>query len=553
MPRFQLMPRAWCLYYHTIRYLKPVQIYGRLLFRLRRPRPNLRPAPPLRSPKSKWAIPATRSPSLIGPEEFRLLGRIARLSDVGWDGRSMDKLWRYNQHYFDDLNARDAERRRAWHHALLLRWVRDNPPGSGVGWEPYPTALRIVNWIKWALADGSLPPECLGSLAVQARWLMKKLEFHLLGNHLLAEAKALIFAGLFFSGKEADQWLARGMRIWRDQLPKQVLSDGGHFERSPMYHSIILEDVLDVWNLFQCYLPSIPGWQSEAESWLRTSLRMRRWLVHMCHPDGEISFFNDAAIGIAASPAELHKYAVRLGAPFVEPAGEGIAYLGDSGYLRCSIGKAVAFMDVGPLAPDHLPGHAHADTLSFELSVASSRILVNSGTSCYGRGAERLRQRGTAAHNTVVIDNLDSSEVWSGFRVARRAKPTGLCIQQSQEHTTVTCAHDGYRRLPGQPLHERTWVLSSDALQVHDRIVGGYRNAEARFHWSPDCHVQVEERGRTGKALLSNGVRVIWEIQRGHGRIEQSTYHPRFGESWINRCLVVDLEKGESTVRFAWQ
>ena len=85
----------------------------------------------------------------------------------------------------------------------------------------------------------------------------------------------------------------------------------------------------------------------------------------------------------------------------------------------------MALLDVAPVGPDYLPGHAHADTLSFELSLFGQRVLVNSGTSQYEAGPERSRQRGTAAHNTVIVDGHDSSEVWAGFRVARRASSRG--------------------------------------------------------------------------------------------------------------------------------
>ncbi|MEN9780004.1 MAG: hypothetical protein RL014_1152 [Pseudomonadota bacterium] len=104
----------------------------------------------------------------------------------------------------------------------------------------------------------------------------------------------------------------------------------------------------------------------------------------------------------------------------------------DSGYVRLDNGPAVALLDVAPVGPDYLPGHAHADTLSFELSVGAQRVLVNSGTSCYGSSAERLRQRGTAAHNTVVVNGQDSSEVWGGFRVARRPLPARRGSQRTE-------------------------------------------------------------------------------------------------------------------------
>jgi len=113
-----------------------------------------------------------------------------------------EKLWLYNLHYFDDLVSCDAENKRELHSGWIKKWVQENPPGEGNGWEPYPTSLRIVNWIKWGVAGNCLSDEVLHSLAVQARYLLKKLEYHLLGNHLFANAnanaKALIFAGLFF-------------------------------------------------------------------------------------------------------------------------------------------------------------------------------------------------------------------------------------------------------------------------------------------------------------------------------------------------------------------
>src|SRR5690606_24123414 len=113
----------------------------------------------------------------------------------------------------------------------------------GTGWEPYPTSRRIVRWIQWARsgaarAGGAPSRALLDSLATQARWLARRLEWHLLGNHLWSNAKALIHAGCFFAGAEADAWRARGERILEHQLAEQVLGDGGHFELSPMYHAL---------------------------------------------------------------------------------------------------------------------------------------------------------------------------------------------------------------------------------------------------------------------------------------------------------------------------
>ena len=150
----------------------------------------------------------------------------------------------------------------------------------------------------------------------------------------------------------------------------------------------------------------------------------------------------------------------------------------------------VALLDVAPIGPDYLPGHAHADTLSFELSLFGQRVLVNSGTSCYGMGTERLLQRGTATHNTVAINGQDSSEVWGGFRVARRARPFGLRIEESESGLKVVCAHDGYTRLPGRPIHRREWCFSGGAMEIVDTIEGGFDEAVGRLFFHPGLSLE---------------------------------------------------------------
>ena len=93
-----------------------------------------------------------------------------------------------------------------------------------------------------------------------------------------------------------------------------------------------------------------------------------------------------------------------------------------SGYVRMEMKSAVLLIDFADIGPKYLPGHAHADSLSFELSLFKQRIFVNSGVSTYASGRARHFERSTAAHNTVTVDKLDSSEVWSSFRVGRKAK-----------------------------------------------------------------------------------------------------------------------------------
>lgn len=537
-------------FWRTVKYLRQEQIFGRIWFKLYKPAVDLRQAPAIRIQNGKWRRPAQRRPSLTGPFSFIFLNEPHDLDDIGWDDPSIAKLWRYNLHYFDDLNAIDADARRQWQFDLVTRWLRDNPPARGTGWEPYPTSLRIVNWCKWILGaplQTQIRDSVIQSLAVQSRWLRRRLERHLLGNHLLVNAKALVFAGLFFSGGEAKEWLRTGCSILQDQLAEQVLEDGGHFERSPMYHALVLEDVLDVINVLRAY--GVADWRVRelAGNLAHMVPDMLQWLRNMCHPDGEISFFNDAAIGIAPSLASLENYAARLGISSEQELGRDSVQMRQSGYLRLEQGDAVVILDVAPIGPDYLPGHAHADTLSFELSLFGKRVIVNGGTSCYGVGQRRLFERSTSAHSTVEIDGQDSSEVWSGFRVGRRARPFDLEVEPAR----VACAHDGYRYLPGAPIHRREWELRRGALVVKDVIVGSYSTATARYLLHPSVTARLESDCRLVLELDAKRHLVV-TIEKGSAALRPATYAPEFGLVLPTQALEVRLMDGRAITSWNW-
>lgn len=527
------------LHFHSLRYLRPVQVWGRLLFRLLKPSPDLRAPPPQRAVPSEWRHPAERRTSMIGPYSFRFLNEDGAVT-VGseWKVPGRSKLWQYNVHYFDDLNALRSSERVSWHQPLVDRWINDNGPGSGVGWEPYPTSLRIVNWIKWAWSGNALTAAAQASLAIQARWLVRRLETHLMGNHLFANAKALVFAGCFFEGPEASSWLKEGMNILVREIPEQILPDGGHFERSTMYHALALEDMLDLVNLATACPVPFASWAPQVSLWPEVVRRMGRWLSAMCHPDGEIAFFNDAAMGIAPTPSALAEYAERLGIKWELEHNDGVVWLEHSGYVRAQIHGAVLLIDVAPVGPDYLPAHAHADTLTFELSLYEQRVVVNSGTSCYGLGEQRELERATAAHNTVEVEGKNSSEVWGGFRVARRARPFGVVVREAEDTIRIEGAHDGYRRWSRPVIHRRSWELRAGMLQVVDRLEGRAGKAIARVHFHPDLRLEDENNG--GVARWDHGI-ITWASECCESSIVASTWHPEFGVSVPASALALQL------------
>lgn len=524
----------------TVRYLRPEQVVGRIVHAGLRTTPDLRPAPPLRTLAGPWVTPAPRAASFHPPSSFRFLNEpgevlCARDWQVGHE-----LLWRYNLHYFDDLLSAEARQDPESRRELIWRWISENSPG-GVGWAPYPTSLRIVNWLKAALGGFPLPGAARDSLAVQARWLAGRLEWHLLGNHLLANAKALAFAGLAFEGPEADGWLRTALQLLARELPEQILADGGHFERSPMYQAIILEDLLDLLNLARAF--GVEGQPVFRELPGRIAA-MRGWLAAMTHPDGRIAFFNDAAFGIAPEPAELDAYATRLGLPALPPGAAPVTELQPSGYVRLQMGPAVALLDVAPVGPDYLPGHAHADTLSFELSLDATRVVVNGGTSVYGSGPRRQAERATRAHSTVEVDGENSSEVWSGFRVGRRARVRDLAVQQGAGAVIVAAAHDGYAWRPGRPIHRRRWTLTPRSLSIQDRIEGRAGPAVARFHLGPDVEA--------GEPLRLPGGRLVSWTTSAPAEIAPDEWAPEFGVRLPTRQIEAPLIDGGLETRFEW-
>jgi len=456
------------------------------------------------------------------------------------------RLWRYNLHYFDDLAATDSNHRLPQQAALIDRWILENPPARGTGWEPYPTSLRIVNWCKWLLLHGVSSKSLLHSLAVQTRWLERRLEYHLLGNHLWANGKALVFAGAYFDGPEADRWLAVGLAILRRELEEQVLADGAHFERSSMYHALFVEDLLDLSNLAAAFGDRIP--ETDRQRWRAVLPSMIAWLRAVSHGD-VLAHFNDVAQGIAPLPSTLTDYADRLAIDGQSPLPTAEKMLAGSGLVRLALGDAVVIADVAPLGPDYMPGHAHADTLSFECEVRGHRLFVNEGTSTYEPNAARLLQRGTGAHNTVVVDGADSSEVWSSFRVARRARIVASAISQQDASITLVGAHDGYQRLPGRVLHRRTWRLGTRCLDVTDELQGRFASAEARLLMAPGWMARLTDNQ---VSLEGPGGPVLLTFTGGSPTVEDAFYHPGFGSSERTQRIRATISGPRLVTRIEW-
>lgn len=516
-------------YYHTLKYCRPSQLIWRCYYQWWRPRPNSRLSVALADYQVKTQVPfLPKSDQLIDEKNCCLLNETHDISHASiWRDPSKSTLWLYHLHYFHYLHNADPA---VGHQALIQRWIAENPAPDSPGWDSYPLSMRIINWIKFHLQGHPLDTSALQSLQTQVCYLQSRLEYHLLGNHLLVNAKALVFAGLFFSGVDAKQCLAKGLDILNQQFAEQFLADGGHFELSPMYHALILEDILDMINVMEIYQHPVPS------IWFYLAERMQTWLQTLLHPDGEISFFNDAAMAMASTPQSLCDYAVALNLLPPPPLDEEILFLSSSGYIRVTQNDMVALLDVANIAANYLPGHTHADTLSFELSLGKQRIFVNSGTSCYGNTAERQRQRSTGAHNTLTVDDKNSSGVWAGFRVGKRARINDVVIE-SDPHS-VSASHDGYSPI----IHRRHWQFAPQKLAIVDSIEGtGTHWIKLHLHLHPALKIS-EITHSTTLTLSTEHNDIECKFPPGCAiKVLPSTWHPQFGMAIPNQKIEISI------------
>ena len=551
-------------YWRTLRHLRLSQIAYQLYYRLV-PAPRAQRLGGLQ-PRSglqglAFAMPVVPAGLDAGTISFLNHARPLPADAVDWVSAAETKLWRYNLHYFDWLHWPVYPT--AMKRQLVESWIANNPPTTGDGWEPYPVSLRVVNWIKWwtssEFADQPPPTGWLDSLATQLAWLDKRLEYHLLANHLLKNGKALFFGGVFFSGPVADRWRKRGLEILLREADEQILADGGHYERSPMYHCIVLEDYLDVINLIRGAPGLVPA---DAEARLRAAAgRALQFLVDITAGDGRIPLFNDAAFGIAAEPGVLLDYGANLaGAPSgailddeIAPEGAPAAgraptriFLPDTGYYGYRCGGDSLIVDCGPVGPDYQPGHAHCDTLSYELCVDGQRVVVDTGTHSYGLDDLRHQARRTRSHNTVELDGAEQSEIWGAFRVGRRAKPGQPVLSAWQDGRLLfSGSHDGYGHLPGEPRHERRIVMAVQGCwEVHDLISGnpGSRHqALSCIHLDPQFSVRQEKQGVFVLLQAKAGLALRLTVTCGSAAIVKSGYHfPEFGLCQENNVICVE-------------
>lgn len=381
---------------------------------------------------------------------------------AGWNFTGNGMLWAYNQNYFDFINQEEIDTDTAC--GWIDKFVEELPQNR-IGLDPYPTALRALNWVKFFCQHPeTVTKERMDSLYSQYLLLQKKLEYHLLGNHLLEDSFSLTVGGFYFGDERMKK---KGTRLMLQELREQILPDGAHYEQSPMYHCILLDRLLDVYN-FTGIAELVPIAQ-----------RMLGHLESICYKDGTWPFFGDAALGIAPTPKAIKDYARRLGITWEAHP------LRECGYRKMQSERMEAFVDMGNIIATYQPGHSHADALTFELRIDGKPFIVDTGISTYDKSKRRQLERSTAAHNTVTSQGRSSSEVWGGFRVGKRCHVK--CIKD--EGNCIEAEHNGFGSV-----HRRQFSINNNQFIIAD------------FCKVEDCVAHLHFDPATGDISINNNI-----------------------------------------------
>lgn len=573
---FFLSPANWPLFYHTAVNMRPRQLAGVVERKLRHavvPRVPYdfdgryeRAVPP--SPSASTAAFRSNSSTLrttLGRDhraECReraaeaAVGRVTLVGDtrtvtgrdgVEWDSETVTRppdLWREQFHGFQFLRwpvfGHETPSSCGWDPRTFSQWILDwhRSPSTRVGneaylrraWTPYSVSLRVLNWCRyyaWAAAEMSPQADRTFRRCIfkNALFLTNHIEEDVGGNHLVENGAALVAAGLLFED-EPQGWAETGVEIL-SRASDQFLDDGGHFERSPMYHVLVLTRYLTVVDLLRKSGRHCP------RSIVETAASATEFLRAIRPPDGRIPLFNDSVFDQALRIRECLTYAERVGIAPDDPTETTADANTESGYYWLGEGASRLLVDGGDGGPPHLPGHTHNDPFSFLLWVDGVRLLTDTGVYDYRPTARRQHARSVRAHNTVQIGTTEPVDIGGRYLAGRRLDPTVSYARTDG----VTVFEGRYSKRSGRgPDYEHCrrvaagdrWWLVDDRVEAPEG-----RPFVGRFHCHPD--VVVENDGPSESLALSSsdsGVIARAHSLTGSFECDTSQYFPAFGTEY---------------------
>lgn len=500
--------------------------------------------------------------------DFRHMGEWTFRDGIKWSYKHNDSIswfWDLNRHaYFLSLAKAYYYTKDSRYLDDLLylwdNWIRNNPVAESVTWtHPFEVAARLQNWM-WAFflvvyADkisDSVARKFLLAMYEHATYIYSNLEYHWPNNHLLLEAKALLeFSVLFPEFDPKRKFLQRSSDVFRKQVNIQVLSDGCHSELCSLYHRIVHGELYEILLLGKKNSIPLPNDYEDKIG------KMEQFSRALMRRDGSMPLLSDSADDdnyIRFDPVSLEKidlnYWILPCRPDVQPietakADEptlrifnegGYAFISDE-YSKQEI--HITF-DFGEFSKNPAPDHSHCDCLSFELYGAGRPLIVDPGVYYSTRAAFRWRQyfRGTSAHNTVMVDNHEQSQLWRLSDV----KSTARCrlVEHRSNNGCATVKAECYPYWSGKSgiKHIRTLAYRSNGrVTVADHIAGeGRHSIKWFFHFGPGITV-VSESARRLSCYDENGLKVLslWVDGRGlpTSSLVKGRSEPPMG--WVSR------------------
>ncbi|MBP2311325.1 heparinase II/III family protein [Azospirillum soli] len=470
-------------------------------------------------PPDPWPGDATEGSALLAGV-MRFAGHTVTIDPNGephW--RAGNPGWLDALHGFAwmrDLRAvgGDAARRRA--RALVLSWLDHNAGWNSQTWAPEVLGARVANWIGLhdfycASADDEFRARVFDSLARQLRHLTRVVPGALDGESLVTAAKGLVYGG--YCLPESEKIGSDALRLLERELPRQILPDGGHVERSPSVQLRILRDLIDVRAVLRVARADVPESLQHAIDRMTPALRFFR------HGDGGLALFNGSR---EEEPALVDTVLAQADA-----RGRPLKSAPHTGFERLIAGRTMVLMDTGVPPLPGLDAAAHAGTLSVEVSIGKERLIVNCGSHPVKTGVWRSALAGTAAHSTVVMAETNSSEVFEAGGLGRRPAHVGCERQEADGAVLVVATHNGYSRNFGY-LHRRRVYLAENGEDLRgedtlEPVIGATPQPQPftiRFHLHPSVQALPTQDPSQVQLRLPSGA--VWRLRVSGGTVELS-------------------------------
>ncbi|MGQ0811920.1 MAG: alginate lyase family protein [Nitrospiraceae bacterium] len=382
----------------------------------------------------------------------------------------------------------DAIRRRAitLMETQFLSWIDSNPSLTGIHYiSVMECGLRILamcfalDLVRESVAFPERTwPALLNLVHSHADLIYKRLSRHSsAGNHTIAEAAALIYAGTLFPEMEsASRWRRYGLKVLEEEVPRQILPDGGGTEQGLWYHRFVTDLYSMVVALLTHKNESVPAPIVDAAA------RSAAFVGLLTDSSNQLPPIGDGDDGYALSSfLAMSQEMPTLGA--------GLTTFKDTGYSLVRGEEALPIrliFDHGPLGMSPCYGHGHADALSITLQQGRQDVLIDTGTYTYtGDPIWRNYFRGTRAHNTVVVDGLDQALQETAFLWSRPFNSyLHVSTQRADGRITLVAWHDGYQGRCGVTHWRALCYQPFGFILVLDSLAGpGDHQLELNWHF----------------------------------------------------------------------